>query len=149
MEHTPEAQCLGHQEFDYALVPHSGNWEAEEAVVLREAQAFNTHVRAAVTEQHAGRLASPATLIEIEPHELVVSAIKRSNSGEGLVVRVYNPLSRAVEASIRPGMSYSKAFVANLQEQPQEQLFWSGTDGEPVHVGMHSGEILTILFMQG
>ena len=48
-ELTPEAQCLGHHEFDYALVPHSGDWEAEEALVLREAQAFNTPIRALVT----------------------------------------------------------------------------------------------------
>jgi mannosylglycerate hydrolase len=146
MEHTPEAQCLGHQEFDYALVLHSGNWDADQVLVLREAQAFNTPVRAAVTEQHSGQLPTLATLVEVEPRELVVSAIKRSNSGEGLIVRVYNPLSHAVEASLRPGMATSKAFVANLQEKPQEQLFWSGTDGEPIHVGMRSGEILTVLF---
>jgi len=149
MEYTPEAQSLGHHEFDYALIPHGGTWEAEEALALREAQAFNTPVRATVTDQHTGQLSSPATLIEVEPRELVVSAIKRSNPGDDLVVRVYNPLSRAVEASLRPGFACSKAFVANLQEQPQEQLFWSGSDGEPVHVGMLSGEILTILFSQG
>jgi len=148
-EHTPEAQCLGHHEFDYALVPHSGDWEAEEALVLREAQAFNTPIRATVTNQHAGQLSSRATLIEVEPRELVVSAIKRSNSGEGLVVRVYNPLSRAVEASLRPGEHLQgkhlhKAFLANLQEEPQEERLLS--DAEPIHIGMRSGEILTILF---
>src|SRR6266852_8134688 len=148
-EHTPEAQCLGHHEFDYALVPHSGDWEAEEALVLREAQAFNTPIRASVTNQHAGQLSSQATLIEVEPRELVVSAIKRSNSGEGLIVRVYNPLSRAVEASLRPGEHSRgkhphKAFVTNLQEEPQEERLWS--DAEPVHFGMRSGEILTVLF---
>src|SRR5438105_711464 len=99
MEYTPEAQCLGNQEFDYALVPHSGDWEAGEALVLREAQAFNTPVRAAVLstvvtlpgaqgdsaeeqkegqtggETPVGTLALPsrAMLIEVEPRELVVS----------------------------------------------------------------------------
>ena len=82
-ELTPEAQCLGHHEFDYALVPHSGDWEAEEALVLREAQAFNTPVRALVTEQHEGQLPSQSTLIEVEPPALVVSAIKQSEAGNG------------------------------------------------------------------
>jgi len=36
--------------------------------------------------------------------------------------------------------------VANLQEEEQEQLFWSGDEGEPLHVGLRSGEIKTILF---
>jgi len=146
MEHTPEAQCLGHQEFDYALVPHSGDWEAEEALVLREAQAFNTLVRAVVTEQHEGMLSSRATFIEAEPSELVVSAVKRSNNGQGLIVRIYNPLGYAVEATIRPGVASTKAFVANLQEEIQEQLFWSGEEGEGLHMGIRAREIMTVLF---
>ena len=151
MEYTPEAQCQGHHEFDYALVPHSGEWQAEHALVLREAQAFNTPVRAVVTGQHPGRHLSRAALVEVEPPELVVSAIKRGNAGEGLVVRVYNPLDHAVEASLRPGIAATRAFVTNLHEEQREQLFWSGEGdeghaSEPVHVGMRAGEILTILF---
>jgi len=152
MEFTPEAQCPGHHEFDYALVPHSGDWEAEEALVLREAQAFNIPVRAFVTDQHDGMLPSRAALIEVEPRELVVSAIKQSNDGEGVIMRVYNPLGHAVEGSICPGFACTRAFMTNLQEQQQEQIFWSGEDGgdgqpgEPVHVGIRAGEIVTMLF---
>lgn len=160
MEYTPEAQCLGHHEFDYALVPHSGDWEAEEALVLREAHAFNTPVRVLVTGQHAGHLPSRTTLLDLEPRELVLSAIKRAgvpaglrdDAGQGVIVRLYNPLSRAVEASIRPGFACSKAFVANLQEEPMEQLFWNGgpengQETEYLHVGIRSGQILTLLFI--
>lgn len=152
MEHTPEAQCLGHHEFDYALVPHSGDWQAERALVLREAQDFNTPVRAAVTEQHEGQLPSTAAFLELEPPELVVSAIKRSNAGDGIIVRIYNPLTHAVEASLRPGFACTKAFVTNLQEQPQEQLFWTGQEGagnqeaEVLYLGLRAGQILTLLF---
>jgi alpha-mannosidase len=200
MEFTPEAQCPGLHEFDYALVPHRGDWEAEEALVLREAQAFNIPLWATVTDQHEGGLPSepadakrsresgvlPSTgperealaaterrwpgakepagshfkglpsraeLLEVEPRELAVSAIKQSNNGEGMVVRVYNPLSHAVEGSIRPGVACTRAFVTNLQEEQQEQIFWSGEDGgdersrEPVHVGLRAGEIVTLLFL--
>ena len=164
MVHTPEGQCLGHQEFDYALVPHSGDWQGEEARVLREARAFTILVRAMVaplpdrgTQRHKGGptveigrsretlLPSCATLIEVEPRELVVSAIKRQNAGKGLLVRIYNPFSHAVEASIRPGVDSSKAFVTNLLEEEQEQLFWNGEAGEPLHIGIRAGEIKTIL----
>jgi mannosylglycerate hydrolase len=157
MEFTPEAQCLGHHEFDYALVPHSGDWEAEEALVLREAQAFNTPVRVLVSEQHEGQLPSQARLVEVEPRTLVVSAIKQSETGQGVIVRVYNPLSQAVEASLRPGFACTRAFVAKLDEEPQEQLSWSGEEGagqpetghpqgEPLHIGLRAGEIVTVLF---
>lgn len=148
MEHTPEAQCLGHYEFDYALVPHSGDWEAEGALVLREAQNFNTPVRTAITEQHEGKLPSQATLIEVEPPTVVVSAIKQSNNGKGLIVRIYNPLVHAVEAALRPGTSIActRAFVANLQEELQEQLFWNGEEGEPLYIGVRARGVMTVVF---
>jgi alpha-mannosidase len=157
MERTPEAQCLGHQEFDYALVPHSGNWTAEEALVQREAQALNIPVRSLVlppvlagdypTGQKKVPLSSCMQLLELEPRELVVSAMKRSNSGKGLIVRIYNPLTHAVEAALRPGLVFSQAFVANLQEEQQEQLLWSGEEEKILHVGVRAGEIATILFL--
>lgn len=142
MEFTPEAQCLGPQEFAYALVSHSGTWSAEEALVLREAQAFNTGVRAVVSELHAGQLPSQSSLIEVEPREVVVSAVKQSNDGQSFIVRVYNPLGQLVEATIRPGVAYTKAFVANLLEEQQEEY----SQANPLHVSIRSGGIVTVLF---
>ncbi len=157
MINTPEGQCLGHQEFNYALVPHSGDWTAEEALVLREARAFNTPVRSLVlpavsagdgpSGQQAASLSSRMQLLEVEPRELVVSAIKHSNTGKGMLVRVYNPLTHAVEAALRPGLVFSQAFVANLQEEHQEQLLWSGEGGSTLHVNMRAGAITTIVFL--
>jgi alpha-mannosidase len=145
MEHTPEAQCLGQATFDYALVPHEGTWEADEALILQEAQRFNTPVttRAVVTEQHTGVHPSKATLIEVEPRELVVSAIKRSNRGNGLVVRIYNPLHRTLAASIRSGIAFTWAYVANLLEEPLETLTM---DNRRVHVDIRGEEITTVVF---
>ena len=138
---TPEAQCLGHHEFDYALVPHSGDWEAEEALVLREAQAFNTPIRALVTKQHEGKLPSQSTLIDVEPPALVVSAIKQSEASDGVIVRVYNPLSHTVQATIKPRFACTQAFVTNLNEEPAGH-----TQQVPVHIELRSGEIKTFLF---
>jgi mannosylglycerate hydrolase len=140
-ELTPEAQCLGHHEFDYALVPHRGDWEAEEALVLREAQAFNTPIRAIVTAQHEGQLPSQSTLIQVEPPALVASSIKQSEASNGVIVRVYNPLSHTVQSTIQPGFDCTRAFVTNLNEEP------TGHPQEvPVHIELRSGEITTVLF---
>jgi alpha-mannosidase len=145
MEQTPEAQCLGQSTFDYALVPHRGTWEAEAGLVLQEAQRFNTPVTlwAVVTEQHTGVLPSEATLVEVEPRELVVSAIKQSNNGKGFVVRVYNPLRRTVSASIHSGIAFTRASVANLLEEPGEALVM---DDQCVHINIRGEEIMTVVF---
>lgn len=145
MELTPEAQCQGINEFDYALVPHNGDWEADESLVLREAQAFNMPVRVVAANQHEGDLPSTSALLSVEPRILVVSAIKRSNNDEGMLVRVYNPSGHAVEATIRPGFASERVYAANLLEEPGEQLFWQS--GEPLHIGIRGGEIVTLLFM--
>ncbi len=142
-EFTPEAQCQGPGVFDYALVLHDGDWESEDALALREAQAFNTPVLVVISDLHAGELPSTVSLVEIEPGSLVVSAIKRPHDGV-LIVRVYNPLPRAVEAAIRPGFNATRAFMTNLVEEPQDQLFWSGD--EPLHIGLRAGEIATLHF---
>jgi alpha-mannosidase len=152
MEHTPEAQCLGHHEFDYALVPHSGTWDAEDALVLREAQAFNLPVitRAMIAETHEGELSSTASLLEVSPRELVLSSIKRSNDGSGVVVRVYNPLARVVEANIRPGFSFTRVYKANLLEERQEVVQTSDdSSNRSVHLSIRGGGITTLLFDVG
>ncbi|HLI06232.1 MAG TPA: glycoside hydrolase family 38 C-terminal domain-containing protein [Ktedonobacteraceae bacterium] len=160
MEHTPEAQCLGQHVFEYALVPHKGDWQADNALVLREAQAFNTTVRALTVSLHEGQQPATARLVSVEPPELVVSAIKRSNDGQGLVVRVYNPLTRSLEATVKPGplpgangdtekerVAFTHAFMANLQEELQQPLPWqNGDQEETVHVSIRPGEIKTLLF---
>ncbi len=150
MEHTPEAQCLGHHEFDYALVPHAGTWEIDDALILREAQAFNIPIttRVQVTEQHEGQLSSRATLIAVEPRELVVSAIKRSNQGQGTVVRIYNPLAHGVDATISPGFVFTQAYMANLLEDRREPIEASTLSLETpsIQVSIRGGGITTLVF---
>lgn len=145
MEHTPEAQCLGIHEFDYALLLHKGSWETAEALVLREAQAFNVPIRALVTEQHTGQLAAQATLVAVEPRELVVSAIKRGYAGVGLIVRVYNPLSTSITARIRVGVVFTHAYMANLLEEQQGDAKRSPHDAQIIEVTLRGGEIATII----
>ncbi len=149
MEHTPEAQCLGHHEFDYALVPHHGTWESENALVLREAQIFNTPITARTieTEQHDGKLSAETSFINVEPGGLVLSALKRSE--KGLVVRVYNPAGQSINAKIRPGFAFTQVHMANLLEEYLEEetslLAIEQVSGS-VQMSIRSGGIVTLLF---
>ncbi|MBO0778667.1 MAG: hypothetical protein J2P37_07540 [Ktedonobacteraceae bacterium] len=145
-EQTPEAQCPGRHEFDYSLVPHAGDWQAQEALVVREAQAFNTYAatETIVAELHDGQLPASASLVQVEPRALVVSAIKRSEDGQGLVIRLYNPLDRAVDARIRPGVAFSRVDMANLLEEVLEPVDISA-EQKDVCVRISRGSILTLI----
>ncbi len=149
LEYTPEAQCLGHHEFDYALVPHSGDWRADDALVQSEAQAFNVPLRAVVVpaqERDASRLPATTALVDVEPRSLVVSAIKRGEDGQRLIVRIYNPLPEAVEAAIRPGAAFTQASLVNLQEEEQAGLAWDGRADTPLQVRIRASGLTTISF---
>ncbi|HYA99716.1 MAG TPA: glycosyl hydrolase-related protein, partial [Ktedonobacteraceae bacterium] len=82
---------------------------------------------------------------------------KQSEAGDGVVVRVYNPLSHVVQATIRPEFACTNAFVTNLNEEPIGQLpgHQSGQQieqqtghpqGVSLHIEVRSGEIVTVLF---
>jgi len=146
-EYTPEAQCLGHHEFDYALVPHAGDWRAEDALVQREAHAFNAPPLAVVVPaqtRNAAQLPTTASLVDVTPGSLVVSAIKRGADGHGLIIRVYNPLPEPVAATIRPGIAFTQAYVTNLQEEQQAQLAVEGTAETPLTISIRAGGIVTV-----
>jgi hypothetical protein len=43
-------------------------------------------------------------MVNIKPAKLILSAIKKAESKEGLIVRVYNPTGSNLQASISPGL---------------------------------------------
>lgn len=110
---TPEAQCIGEHMFHYALIPHAGEWQT----VLDEAHAFAVPLRAVSTTSHPGSLTEVASLVEVKPSALVVSAIKEAETGEGLVVRFWNTSTERVEGTVRFWRQPSRVSRRNLAER--------------------------------
>jgi len=135
---TPEAQCPGLHTFHYALVPHTGGWQT----ALHQAYAFNAPLRAAVTSAHTGALPAGGSFVQIEPASLVVSAIKKAEQGNGLIVRFWNtgvePCDTAVKLWKRP----TRAARCNLGERTLEALAIEA-DGT-VRVSTRGREIVTL-----
>ncbi len=94
------SQCLGKHSFRYAVMPHTGDWE--KAKLWQAAERFNLNFIAAQTgpTKHGTEPLSKSFL-EIKPDNLHVSAVKRSENGQGWIVRLFNPFEEAVSASIR------------------------------------------------
>ncbi len=117
---TPDAQCLGHHRFEYAVVPHTGDWLA--GGVPAEADAYVTPVWTAALPHHpavapgvaalpaaaprGAPLPATASRYRFGPPALRFSAAKRGEDGESLVLRAYNigpePLDATFETSL-PG----------------------------------------------
>ena len=136
---TPEAQCLGRQEFRYALMPHEGDWR--EGGVMQAAHAFNVPLQAAQTSRHAGALPRSLGFLTLEPSELVVTAIKKAEEGDAVVVRLYNPTDSEVEARLSCFKPLKAAQVANLLEEPLAEA--AVTDGS-AHFAVAGHKIVTL-----
>ncbi len=146
--HTPDAQMPGAWTFEYALIPHAGDWRSNEAEVQRQAQMVQTPLRAVMEQSHNGPLPLEGSLVELSPGRLVVSAIKRAERKEALVVRFYNPLETEQEATLTIGPAFSDAHLARLDEEPlaaEQQARLERLSEQRLRARIRPGEIMTVL----
>ncbi|MBI3961908.1 MAG: hypothetical protein HY335_04070 [Deinococcus sp.] len=112
---APGAQCPGQHTFHYAIYLHQGTWEQG---VLPEAHSFNQPLRATLATKQQGTLPLEQSFLQVEPEQLVVSALKRAEHGQGLILRVYNPTNQAVPARLRWFQPLNAVTEARLDETP-------------------------------
>jgi len=62
------------------------------------------------------------SFLSLEPDTLVLSAVKRSEAGDALIVRFYNPVAETVQARVRLFKSIRRAQLVNLNEEFQADL---------------------------
>jgi mannosylglycerate hydrolase len=139
---VPGAQCLGAHEFDYALIPHPGDWRA----VFSEGHAFAAGLRAVSTGRHAGELPLEATMVAVEPAEFVITAIKQAEDGRGWIVRGYSLADEVLQVGLRPWRRFSRAARVRLDEEWLEAL--KVESNGRVQFGVHPREITTVRFYE-
>ena len=120
---VPGAQMLGPVEARYSIVPA--------ASALRDALAFNAELLAVpgkpqglplpASVDRPRDLPAEGVLVEVAG-ELVVTAIKRAEDSDRLVVRVLNQGPRPQEVKVRPRRPWSAVSLVNLREEPVEAL---------------------------
>ena len=104
----------GYQEFSYCLLPHDGDWRR--AGTVRLAEELNQPLAALPEHFHPGDLPPARSFVHTGEGSVVVSAIKRAEDGDGVVVRAYETagtpahcridlrfLGRRTEADFAPG----------------------------------------------
>jgi len=137
--HTPGAQMQGRWKFQYSLIPHEGGWEN----AYSHAHRFVRPLRAVRTSRGDGTLPESGSLVEIEPREVVLSALKLAEDGDGVVARVYNIASGLVDARLRLLLSFERVERRDLNEENPEAV--EIQDGA-VRLQLRSNEIATLKF---
>lgn len=118
---APDPTCdMGEHRFSYVLLPHFGPYN--HAGVVAASYAINSPLRSARVEPGSGDEGSLPQLVSCDDRNLVIEAVKRSEDGKGLIVRLYechNSRGTAELACARPVRS---AELCDLEESPLEDL---------------------------
>jgi alpha-mannosidase len=123
---TPEAQCLGKHAFEYAAVFHEGDWE--QANIQREAYDYSTPVVAASHYHQVrdwrgpARIPDEAGFVSLNPDSLVLTALKKAEEGDSLVLRFYNPGTKEIEGFLDFGFDIREANLLRLDETPLKKM---------------------------
>jgi alpha-mannosidase len=139
---TPGAQEQGKHRFEYAIIPHPGDWLSSTAYL--EAYAFDAPLQALAAPLHTGDLPPSASLITSDPATFIISAVKTAEDDHGLIVRGYNIESRPTEVRLAPWLRFGVATRVRLDERGGTSLA-VGADGS-VAFSASPHEIVTIKF---
>jgi mannosylglycerate hydrolase len=137
---TPEAQCLGENTFSYALIPHQGSWD--DARISQKTKQYKTKILTQQLKNQQGNMPGNFSFIQLEGKYLEISAIKKHEFEDKLVVRVYNPTNRETTGKIKLGLDIHKVYLGKPDESYEEELPYNNG----VEIAIKAKEIKTIVF---
>lgn len=119
---TPDAQCLREMEFEYAIYPHKGN--TEEGEVCNQSNLYNTEIVRCTTDKHNGKLDTENSYFKVSDslNLVKVTALKRSEDGNSVVIRGYNSGEKASKVHVSSLFTIENAGLANLLEEQNIEL---------------------------
>ncbi|MFO7958174.1 MAG: glycoside hydrolase family 38 C-terminal domain-containing protein [Candidatus Brocadiia bacterium] len=112
---VPGAQSQGRHTFEYAVRPHAGDWQ--EGGCLAAAHDYTVPPVADGTDLHPGPLPAACPLVEPDPR-LVLTALKKAEEDDDVIVRLWNPTGADVTLRLRGTLKQSDARLTDLNETP-------------------------------
>ena len=121
--------------FTYAIYPHAQGWRAAGTV----AQAYKLNQPLLVqTGAQAGKNYS---LASVDRSNVVIETIKQAESGEGIVVRMYESENSLTKAKLTVNRPFEKAWVCNLLEEEESE---GHVEGQVIDVTLKPYEVVTV-----
>ena len=115
----------GHHEFTYSLYTHAGNWR--EAQTVRRGYELNYKLIAVRSQKHEGALAGEHSFVRVEPDDVLLTAIKKSEDDDSLVLRFYEWAGKEADVTLQ--------FPAGAQSASETDLMEKTTGDLSVHDG--------------
>ncbi|MHA2432385.1 MAG: alpha-mannosidase [Candidatus Thorarchaeota archaeon] len=140
----PGAQCPGSHEFEYAIIPHSGNWLKSESYNETD-KYLNRLIGTFVPKGDSDKLPQSRGFLSIKPTTIRLSAFKFSEDSERVVLRVWNIAERSESCTIKLGFPVSAVESANPDETPHNSQSLSLKNENEIEIEVPSRRIITLL----
>ena len=110
----------GHHALTYSLYPHGGGWR--EAQTVRRGYELNYPLLPIAVASHTGSLPDARSFLDVREDNVVVTAVKKSEDDDALVIRFYEWAGRGGDIHLRLPGAAAHAEATNLMEQSGQAL---------------------------
>ena len=110
----------GKHQFSYSLYPHKGTWR--DAATVQKGYEFNYPLLTRLVDAHAGELPAAFSFFKAEPGNIVLSAVKKAEDRNSLVLRLYEAEGKPTEAKLAFFRAPKEAYVLDLMENRLQPL---------------------------
>jgi alpha-mannosidase len=134
---------MGKHEIEYALYPHTGDWKA--ASTVRKGYEFNTLLIPFATDIHSGELPSEKSLVSVNPHNIILSSIKKAQESDALIIQWYESQGEDTEANITLPKRPKRVLESNFMEEDGDKISFNGNIIK-VKTGKNSVKTIKVFF---
>jgi len=141
--YTPEAQCRGTHRFRCALIPYMGSWR--DAGIKTLSERYRTPPLS-VQGVEDGMIEGGPGLLSKRTRDTCITAIKRHESRDTLVVRLFNLTAETVTETLETGREIRAAWDVDLLERRRSPLEPSRGRQLQLEFGAHALRTVEIEF---
>lgn len=110
----------GKHQFSYSLYPHQGTWR--EAATVQKGYEFNYPLLTRFVDAHPGELPAAFSFFKAEPGNIILSAVKKAEDRNSLVLRLYEAEGKPTEAKLTFFRRPKEAYALDLMENRLQPL---------------------------
>jgi alpha-mannosidase len=110
----------GRHEFTYSMYPHAATWR--EARTVRRGYELNYRLLSQQAAKHQGRLKDQFSFLEIPAENVVLTAVKKAEDEDALIVRFYEWAGKETEVKLQLPSAVQAASETDLMEKPVSDI---------------------------
>jgi alpha-mannosidase len=110
----------GHHAFTYSLYLHGGTWRDGQTV--RRGYELNYQLFSRQTERHDGALAPEHSFLQVQPENVVVTAVKMAEDDDALILRFYEWAGKETDVRLQLPSAAHAASETDLMERATGSL---------------------------